>query len=237
MNKFTYSDITVYNSVYKYIDSNMYIIIRNNCALVVDPHKDEAAEELFREHAVSDITILLTHEHSDHISGIHWLQSGYKSSLICTENCADYISDIRNTRPILMTFILEQRDMENGTNVLEEFNREYISCSYIADKSFSGNLCMDWNGYSLEFTEIKGHSRGSCIINLDNRLVFTGDSLLKDYPVITRFPGGNTKKYKNETLPFLNGYLRDDMFILSGHGAPFFKKEIMVGGEINVEFK
>ena len=41
MNKLNFTDIELFVSVYKYIDSNMYIFISQNEALVVDPHTDD----------------------------------------------------------------------------------------------------------------------------------------------------------------------------------------------------
>ena len=41
MTKLDFTDIKLYVSVYKYIDSNMYTLISQNEALVIDPHTDD----------------------------------------------------------------------------------------------------------------------------------------------------------------------------------------------------
>jgi len=120
-----------------------------------------------------------------------------------------------------MTFVLEERDRLNGTNVLEEFKKEFIPRTYIADITFEKDFRYKWLNHNLYFQNILGHSKGSCVIILDEEVVFTGDSLLKDFPIITRFPGGSTKEFKNNTIPFLEKFLNPEMSILPGHGNPF----------------
>ena len=69
----------------------------------------------------------------------------------------------------------------------------------------------------MSFHHIPGHSQGSCCILLNNKVLFTGDSLLAEYPVITRFPGGSSKDYKNISLPFLKS-LNPNLVVYPGHG-------------------
>jgi len=213
----------------------MYIIIEGKKALIIDPHEDSAVLDLLKN--VEDITILLTHEHPDHISGVYWLKQRFKTTLICSKYCANYISEEKNVRPLLMTFVLEERDRLNGTNVLEEFKKEFIPRTYIADITFEKDFRYKWLNHNLYFQNILGHSKGSCVIILDEEVVFTGDSLLKDFPIITRFPGGSTKEFKNNTIPFLEKFLNPEMSILPGHGNPFKLNEIMKDGKIYVELK
>ena len=227
----------IYRSVFEYINSNMYCIVEGGKACVIDPHKNKNTENILKDNDVDEIVILLTHEHPDHISGINWLQKEFKSKLICTKTCADYISQERNVRPILMNFYLEKQDKENGTNLLEKFNNEYEIHTYKADITFESEYEYDWLNHNFRFFNIFGHSKGSCAIIIDSEYVFTGDTLLKDFPVITRFPGGNTKIFKNTTIPLLEERLNPEMQVFPGHGNPFMLSEIMKGGKINVETK
>ena len=235
MDCFKFDNLTIYRSIFEYINSNMYVVIDGEDALVIDPHEDD--DLLKKLEKVKNINILLTHEHPDHISGIYWLQTQFKTKLVCTKYCADYISQEKNIRPILITFVLEERDRVNGTHLLEKFNKEFVPHTYTADITFENNYEMSWKGHNFEFFNILGHSKGSCGIILDGNIVFTGDSLMKELPVITRFPGGNRKTYISETLPLLENKLQSDMWILPGHGNPFQLKEIMKDGKINVEFR
>ena len=213
----------------------MYILIEGDSALVIDPHETKELLDLLRE--IRNITIILTHEHPDHTSGINWFQQRFPCKLICTKKCADYISLEENTRPILISFILEEQDRLQGTNLLNEFKQHYVPRTYKADITFDETFVEQWGGHQLEFFKLLGHSPGSCGVVVDNKLAFMGDSLLRDLPVITRFPGGNRKKYINETLPFIGRKLKEDMMIMPGHGNPFLLKDIIKGGKINVEFR
>ena len=56
------------------------------------------------------------------------------------------------------------------------------------------------------------------------RIVFTGDTLLQDYPVILKFPGGNQADYERAALPYLQA-LDPESIILPGHGDPFVLKD------------
>lgn len=235
MDLFHVDGLTVYRSVYKYINSNMYILVEDDRALVIDPHEDVEAIGLLEK--VKNIVILLTHEHTDHTSGIYWFQQRFPCNLICTKNCSDYISMEENRRPILISFILEEQDRLNGTNLLEEFKKQYVPHTHKADITFEDSLVEPWGGHRLEFFKVLGHSTGSCGIILDNKIAFMGDSLMKDLPIITRFPRGNKKIYINETLPFLEQKLKKEMMIMPGHGDPFLLNDIMKGGKINVEFR
>ncbi len=235
MDFFHIDDLTIYRSVYKYINSNMYILVEEDRALVVDPHEDVDAISLLEK--VKNVIILLTHEHTDHTSGIYWFQQKFPSKLICTKKCSDYISLEGNRRPILISFILEEQDRLNGTNLLEEFKKQYVPQTYKADITFEDSLIEQWGSHKLEFFKVLGHSPGSCGIIFDNKIAFMGDSLMKDLPIITRFPRGNKKVYINETLPFLEQKLKEDMMIMPGHGNPFLLSDIMKGGKINVEFR
>lgn len=235
MDFFHIDDLTIYRSVYKYINSNMYILVEEDRALVFDPHEDIDAISLLGK--VKKVIIVLTHEHTDHTSGIYWFQQRFPCKLICTKNCSDYISLEENRRPILISFILEEQDRLNGTNMLEEFKKQYVPQTYKADITFEGSLIEQWGSHRLDFFKVLGHSPGSCGIILDNKVAFMGDSLMKDLPIITRFPRGNKKVYISETLPFLENKLKKDMMIMPGHGDPFLFKDIVKGGKINVEFR
>lgn len=235
MNYFKYNNLTIYRSIFEYINSNMYVLVEDGNALVIDPHEDNDLLEKLEN--VKNIHILLTHEHPDHISGVYWLQQKFSTKLICTKYCAEYISQEKNVRPILITFVLEERDRINGTHLLEKFNKEFVPHTYSADITFEKEYKMTWCEHNLEFFKVLGHSKGSCGIILDGNIVFTGDSLMKDLPIITRFPGGNRKIYISETLPLLENKLQPDMWIMPGHGEPFRLKEIMKDGKINVEFR
>ena len=237
LEKIDLKECTLYRSIFKYLNSNMYIIMEGKEAIVIDPNPNDYVISLLKDNNIESVSIILTHEHRDHIYGIYLFQENFKTQIISTTACADYISREENSRPIIIFYVLEEIDKSTGSNLVEAFNKEYVPRTYNPDITFDEKYSMVWNTHNLEFFNILGHSRGSCAIIIDGNYVFTGDTLLKEYPVITRFPGGNTKIFKNITLPLLENKLNSDMLVFPGHGAPFILKEIMKDGKIDVELK
>ena len=120
--------------------------------------------------------------------------------------------------------------------MLEKFKQNYEPFAIKADITFEDDFEYKWNSHSLKFKKVLGHSKASCLIFLDNKIVFSGDSLMKDYPIITRFPRGNNKIFKNETIPYLET-LNMDLEVFPGHGKIFKLKDIFSEGKLHVELK
>ncbi len=233
---FQSENLAIYSSIFEYIDSNMYVMVEKDKALIIDPHKNNEVYNLLLKNNVKDITMLLTHEHLDHISGIKWLKDNFNTLLIATKETADYISNIKNMRPILINFILEERDKMNGTKMLEKFQKEYEPFVAEADIIFDDTFEHQWSSHNLRFKVIKGHSLGSCCIFLDEGIIFTGDSLMKAYPIITRLPRGSKKDYQNLTAPFFES-LHKNLKVFPGHGEIFELKDVLKDGKLNVELR
>ena len=208
-----------------YIKENMYLMLREDKALVIDPNDSEEALYLLKQNKVSEVTIFLAHEHPDHTCGVPLLQKNFETKLICQQKCAQQIANKHSNRPILIAFILGIQDEQNGTHTKQAFMKGFEEYECHADIIFEEDCSYDWQGENFVFYHTPGHSQGSCCIVWNSKAVFTGDSLLKDIPVITRFPGGNTKKYNQITKPYLES-LSDEMFVLPGHGKSFTIKEL-----------
>ncbi len=133
---------------------------------------------------------------------LFWLQERFDCILICQQYCASYIANPKKVRPILIYFVLDERDRMNGTHLLEQFNSNYVIHTYNADITFNETLSYEWKNHHLEFHHIQGHSKGICIIKFDKTIAFSGDSLMKDYPIITRFPGETKNCMKQKHYHF-----------------------------------
>lgn len=237
LNEIRLGDIVLLTSVYEHINSNMYVLMADNEALIIDPHKNKELTELLKSKGIDKVTILLTHEHHDHTTGVYWFQENFESTLICQQQAAEYIARKQYLRPTLIAFILGEEDHINGTHVYDEFKKTFEPRQYYADKTYEEHYTLSWNNYIFEFYHIPGHSAGSSMILLNGRYAFTGDSLLQDLPIIVRFPGSNKEEYLNVTYPLMSRLLTSDMTILPGHGKPFVLKEIINNNQIYVQFR
>lgn len=229
--------IEIFSSVYEYLDSNMYVLFPcEGEAIIVDPHVNSEILLFLKERRVSRVYIILTHEHTDHTSGIYWYQDNFESKVICQNNCAVHISDIKKMRPLLISFVLEEQDRENGTHNAEKFKSEYSLRTYKPDITFDDSYYITIGCLDLQLVHIPGHSKGSTLIKVNDIIAFTGDSLMRTNPVITRFPGSDHKLYVEHTLPILSS-LPEDMVILPGHGESFPLNELIVDGKLNIDYK
>ena len=209
--------------VFEYANSNMYVIAKNGSALVIDPNISESALKYLHNNNVLEITVLLTHEHYDHTSGLIWLCEKFKSTVICHEETALSLSNGKNNRPII---IASTRQDSINTDDLKKFIRSlpqgYL---YNADITFSKQYDFVWNNHQIRIVGCPGHSKGSCCIEIDKNIVATGDSLILHTPVITRFPGGSAEQYNAITMPYLKS-IKNSALILPGHGDEFYLNEV-----------
>ncbi len=192
------SDIKKY--VFRYIDSNMYIIVEDHEALVLDPHIDLEADAYLKENNVENVTILLTHEHFDHTCGIPWFRQRYNTTVICQEKALDSRIQRFCGRPITVSLILSDqgRDKEK-----EELEKEYPQFTFSAEKTFSEEYDFLWHEHTIHMEHIPGHSPASSLIVIDGKNVFTGDSLIPGCEPTLRWPGSDKEMYHRITVPRL----------------------------------
>lgn len=197
------------------IDARMYIILENEKALVIDPCISEEALTLLNENDIEEILILLTHEHYDHISGVNWLRENCSSvEVLCSDKCAAALPKPSKNLSIYWEILFMGKDEETREYV-RNMNIQPYSCE--ADRKFEGEYEMSWEGHSLFLKETPGHSEGSICVLLDERALFSGDSLVNGHPTITRLPGGSKKEYAEITLPYLQS-LNPELLVYPGHG-------------------
>ncbi len=206
-------DCPVYCFVFKPICSNMYIMICDNHALVIDPYMDEYVKQFLYEKGVMDVTILLTHEHYDHISGVNEFRMLYECTVISNKYTQEKVMSADNNlaRYFMAIFINKPEEEELAKKVCIE---DY-TCS--VDKSFETECEMDWCTKHLILRETPGHSEGSICIVVNDSFIFTGDTIVGGAKIITRFPGGSKKRYVELTKEYLDS-LKKDMYVFPGHG-------------------
>ena len=210
------SNDELYVSSFLPIDSRMYTLLHDNCALVIDPCVDGEMLDLLKKRHVREITIIPTHEHYDHISGIKKLRKCFECTVIANRACAENMK--KPTKNFSAMFDVLFFGDEEKLEIVRNLNIK--SCSCYADEVFDGNYSFKWNDHQVDIYSSPGHSQGSVCIVLDKTNVFTGDSLIKGEKVITRLPGGSKKEYANITKPLLDR-LCQGAKIYPGHGDWF----------------
>ena len=201
-----------------YIDERTYIMCEKNEILMIDAVRNHDLYCFLEKLHPARISIILTHEHIDHIYGIHYYRERYHSEVLCSRICGERIKDSRTNLARYQEVILG--DIENDTGE-KSIDFDY-SCK--EDMSFKNQLEWNWNGHKLFLFETPGHSPGSICIVMDNNILFTGDTLLKKDKIITRLPGGSKKEYLEKTLPFLQS-ISKDVLVYPGHGESGIMRE------------
>lgn len=197
----------------KFIDEKMYILCEDSQILMIDAVLNKDADDFIDLLKPHQITIILTHEHIDHIYGVNYYKKKYNCKVVCSNKCGKLITNPKTNLALYSELIC--REME--------INRDYF-CT--ADETFVECLNFKWKEHEISIMETPGHSEGSVCINIDNAIIFTGDTLLRDKRIITNLPGGSIKKYKEKVLPFIKN-IHMEMMVYPGHGPSGYMYEFM----------
>ncbi len=215
ISKYEINGTKVYKFVLDAIHSNMYIMIRNGNACIIDPHICDEAEELLKCEAVKKIWIILTHEHYDHILGVNYYKEHYECVVIGSDEAKKNTPNPMKNLSAYYKALLITQDEETVRRAEEIFSEDY-ACE--VDIGFDKEYVLDFEGLELKLLATPGHSKGSICIVANGDYVFTGDSLVDGKAIITRLPGGSKKDYQSITKPFLEG-LPKEMIVFPGHGT------------------
>ena len=193
----------------QYLSSNMYLVEENFTAVLIDPFINE---KLYWN-TIS--LIYLTHEHFDHISGVNWWKERTDGRILCSKKCAERIEDTRHNLSHYFRAFMQAQTWMPPENML--YVDDYV-CH--ADIAFAGEKTHKWEGHELYFHATEGHSPGSSCMILDNAYLFSGDSILRDYPVITRLVGGDRAVWEQCSKPWFKGLIKQ-MYVMPGHFESF----------------
>lgn len=192
------------------MDSRMYMIREGNEMLVVDPCEDET---LLRDaEGVQKALVLLTHEHYDHVSGVNWLRAHFDCRVYAGSICAERVHSEKDNLSSRFAFLF-LTDREKYDYVRRNMTLPYV-CE--ADESFCGTGILQWKSHTLAVYEVGGHSPGSCLIVLDQKLLFGGDNILGNGQEL-RNAEGDEERYGICVMPFLE-QMDDKTYVLPGHG-------------------
>lgn len=205
------------------LDSRMYCLIENQSAIIIDPCVDESLKKVLEQKEITKILVLLTHEHYDHISGVNWIRDiCLDTHVFCSCGCARNLRHPEDNLSAFSEVLL--MDMERENNSFNGLNFQPYSCE--ADETFEGEYEFIWQGHKIFLKETPGHSKGSICILVDEKILFSGDTLVTGHETILRLPGGSKKDFANITLPYLESLEREIM-VYPGHGKPQKLAEFM----------
>ena len=181
-----------------FLDTNTYVMEEDRHLLIIDPSDHAAVLKRCREAAT--VTVLLTHEHFDHISGLNRLRELCASSfrVIAGAVCSERIQDTKANLSAYADVLAEL----GGKQIPEHWSP---FCCKAADITFDNHYAFRWVGHEVELFSAPGHSAGSCCIVLDGML-FVGDTVLENN-LMVKFPGSSKKLYRSVTAPLLEKLL------------------------------
>lgn len=201
------------NYVFDIIDSNMYVCVDDNYAIIIDPFESEELKAKLLKNKVEYIFIILTHEHIDHISGANFYTE-FTTTVCCSEECKYEIdTNLRKLKlQFASIFIKENQDIKiRVRHVLKGINKINI------DRVLRDEEIFYVGKHKVLIRNVCGHTKGSIIIIMDDKIVFTGDSLMTDRDVVTNLPGGDIEAYEAITVPILK-QLDGNLIVYPGHG-------------------
>ena len=191
--------------------SNMYLIVEEDSAIVIDPFRDVTPAEGLRIEK-----ILLTHEHYDHISGVNDWKAVTGAPVLCSKACAANAANPRKNLSNHFDIFCElQTWME-----LDEIPETDTQYACHADETFEDEMCFFWKEHEFFLFEMPGHSMGGVGILLDGKYFFSGDSLMENSEIETRMPGGSRAKWREIGQPRL-AKLPDGITVYPGHFKEF----------------
>ena len=194
-----------------FLDTNTYLLEEDNHLLIIDPA--DYADLLEKCRNAASVTVLLTHEHFDHISGLNRIRDLCASSccVIAGATCSERIQDTKANLSAYADVLAEL----GGKLIPEHWSP--FSCK-AADITFENQYAFRWMGHAVELFSTPGHSSGSCCIVVDE-LLFVGDTVLENN-LMVKFPGSSKKLYRSVTAPLLEKWLLGNRVscVYPGHG-------------------
>ena len=198
-----------------YLSSNMYLVEEGVSAILIDPFIEQTVYRQLKKRNIVVSWIYTTHEHFDHISGVNWWRERTGGRVLCSRECAERMADPRHNLSHYFDAFAQVQSWAPSVNAPPV--EDYV-CH--ADETFENERGDIWEGHKLYLRRTEGHSTGSSCMLLDDDYLFAGDSLLQNYPVVTRTMGGNRYAWEQYSKPWFTG-LSKQLRVLPGHFESF----------------
>ena len=217
-------NILVYRSVFAPVNTNMYVLLSGKEAVVFDPNVNDELLVMLKDKGIEKVHVVLTHEHYDHTNGVNWLVEHTGADLYCQKECAEVIKTLKGNNPTLVALVWADMDRKDGGHRYKDFKERFVPYTIKVDKTFDKEDTLVIGEFVFHVTSTPGHCPGAACYKLFNKMVFTGDTLLRDNPVILSFRESIKEDYEIIALPYLRS-LAKNTIIMPGHGDPFELKE------------
>ncbi len=173
---------------------NTYLIDNGSNAILVDPGEG-ISKYLDEINKFNIVAILITHAHIDHIDGIQYF------------NCPIYINKEEE-------IVLKNNDFNlyNLHNKKIPFDVNKLNLVLLKD-----NEEFSLIGHKFKNILTSGHTKGSSIYLMDDKIMFSGDTLFQVGIGRTDFPTGNINQM-NDSLKKLS-QMDSDIKVHPGHGV------------------
>lgn len=194
------------------VDSNSWLLREGRHGLLIDAVEHDELYNAVKE--ADDLTIILTHAHFDHISGLTSIRALRPDAVvISTAKCSEFLGNThRNLSSVATAFMAFYKGEGCERVAIEPF-----VCAP-SDQVFEKKKRLDWHGHEIELISVYGHSADGLLALIDKETLFSGDTLLR-IPTITRLPGGSSKLFWEEDVPKLKE-MTGATRVYPGHGEP-----------------
>jgi len=194
--------LRIHSIVNQIFSSNTFIVETNSKGIIIiDPGSSSILlTDILKQINKDPITVILSHEHYDHIAGIEALSVFFTFDLICSKACEKGIRDSR----------------QNYSYYMDEIKPYTVSHkAIVVDK----DTRMEVVGLDCLFLLTPGHSPGGMCMKIGNA-VFTGDTLLNNTRTPLNLFHSNKADY-TKSLQKLKTALQLGNIMYPGHGQSF----------------
>ena len=212
----------------------MYLIIGKTQALLLDTGVGAGnVHAVVKELTDLPCLVVNSHHHYDHAGGNVWFDEVYAH-----KNAVSVLKE-QNCQEVRRAFIERQLDREEYNGEASVADTISYLHEYRVNPIEEGKV-FDLGGRKLEVIETFGHTKdGICLLDSENRLLFSGDSVVSTPTLITEPCKSDTMEHYAKALKHLEGREAEFDLIFPGHYVhplpKTYLKELIVCAETILE--